>query len=82
MNYSLMLTHSHRPSGRGYWVSFRDGLQRVLLFTTNEVLIQHVSEGNHLERVKMDLTLSLQSVGVSLVNDILGREVAYIGIFQ
>ena len=39
-------------------------------------------EGNKFERAQMDLTLSLQSVGVSLVNDIIRREVAYIGIFQ
>ncbi len=54
----------------------------MILFTTDAVLSQHILEGNRLERAQMDLTLSLQSVGVSLVNDILGREVAYIGIFQ
>ncbi len=68
--------------GCGYWVSFRDGLQRVVLFTTDKTLRQHILEGNKLERPQVNLTVSLKSVGVSLVNDLLGLEIAYIGIFQ
>ena len=73
---------SRRGSGCGYWISFRDGLQRVVLFTTNKLLSQHILGGNKLERAKLDVSLSIKSVGVSLVNDVLGLEIAYIGIFQ
>ena len=54
----------------------------MLLFSTDNVLRQHIQDGNTLERANVDLTLSLQSVGVSLVNDVRGIEVAYVGIFQ
>ena len=57
-------------------------MQRILLFSTDTVLRQHILDGNTLERASLGLTLSLQSVGVSLVNDDLGLEVAYVGIFQ
>lgn len=79
---SLSPDLSRRGSGCGYWISFRDGLQRVVLFTTNKLLSQHILGGNKLERAKMDVSLSIKSVGVSLVNDMLGLEIAYIGIFQ
>jgi hypothetical protein len=54
----------------------------VVLFTTNEILRQHILDGNKLQRPNMAVTLSLKSVGVSLVNDQLGLEIAYIGIYQ
>ncbi len=67
---------------RGYWVSFMDGLQRVILFTTDHGTQKRVLRGNKTQRTNYEVTLSLTAVGISLVNDIRGREVAYIGIPQ
>ena len=70
------------PSNTGYWISFQDGLQRVVLFTTSHRICSHVLEGNKMEQNYIELSLSLQAVGLSLVNDIKGLEIAYIGIPQ
>ncbi len=64
----------------GYWVSFLDGLQRVILFTTSHEVWSHVMGGQKTERASTEVTLSLSEVGLSLVNDERGVEVAYIGI--
>ncbi|XP_064396100.1 intermembrane lipid transfer protein VPS13C-like isoform X3 [Halichondria panicea] len=65
----------------GYWVSFLDGLQRVILFTTSHEVWSHVMGGQKTERASTELfSLSLREVGLSLVNDERGLEVAYIGI--
>ncbi len=61
---------------------FRDGQQRVLLFTTNRALKDIIVGGDQEERPKYNVTVTLQSIGISLVNDMLGMEVAYIGITQ
>lgn len=66
-----------------HWVSFRDGLQRVILITADKQLhkhVKHVLEGTKTERAHLDVSLSLNTVGISLVNDELGQEVAYIAL--
>ena len=73
-----------KPSS-GYWISFLDGLQRVVLFTTNAALKGHIDSvvgGNKSERTTTSVSLSLKALGLSLVNDSKGKEVAYIGIPQ
>ena len=69
-------------SKKGYWLSFMDGLQRVVLFTTDQDTNTRVLKGNKTEQPKLELALSLIAVGISLVDDIRGQEVAYIGIPQ
>ena len=76
------LCFGSKYSQLGYWMVFRDGQQRVLLFTTNNELKKVIMSGNQEERPKLNVTVSLQSIGISLVNDTLGLEVAYIGIAQ
>ena len=66
----------------GYWVSFTDGFQRVLLFTCDSELAQHARNGSEHERATIDVSLSLKAVGLSLVNDRKGLEVSYIGLPQ
>ena len=73
---------SLRKGDKGYWVSFMDGLQRVMLFTTSSELHERVLQGNKTERPYLELTLSLLAVGISLVDDDRGLEVAYIGMPQ
>ncbi len=61
-------------------MSFLDGLQRVVLFTTSHTVWCHVMGGQKSERANLEVILSLSEVGLSLVNDERGIEVAYIGI--
>ncbi|XP_078330281.1 intermembrane lipid transfer protein VPS13A-like isoform X6 [Crassostrea virginica] len=63
-----------------YWVSFLDGLQRILLFTEDLAVAINAQEAGELERVEQEISVSLHSVGVSLVNDLTQTEVAYLGI--
>ena len=77
----MYLTCYRRPT-TGYWVSFQDGLQRTVLFTARKGVSNHVLMGNRTEQPSVDITLSLIAVGLSLVNDVKGTEIAYIGIPQ
>ncbi|ELU14385.1 hypothetical protein CAPTEDRAFT_224867 [Capitella teleta] len=63
-----------------YWVSFLDGLQRVLMFTEDIVLATMAQQAGELERVEQEIILSLQGIGMSLVNNELRKEIAYLGI--
>ena len=63
-------------------MSFQDGLQRTVLFTTSKDVVDRVLMGNKTEQPSIDFTLSLIAVGLSLVNDVKGIEIAYIGIPQ
>ncbi|XP_074661340.1 intermembrane lipid transfer protein VPS13A-like [Tubulanus polymorphus] len=62
-----------------YWVSFLDGLQRVLLFT-QDISIVAAAEETDVERVDMDLKVSLKGFGLSLVNNYSRMEIAYLAI--
>ena len=59
-----------------------DGLQRVILFTSSSDLKQRVVRGNEKELPHTEVTLALIGTGLSLVDDMRGQEVAYIGIPQ
>ncbi|KAH3865967.1 hypothetical protein DPMN_029015, partial [Dreissena polymorpha] len=63
------------PDIKVYWVSFLSGMQRVLLFTHDLALASVAQEAGELE-----ITLSIQDIGLSLVNNFTQREVAYLGI--
>jgi len=80
LTYLILVCSKQRRCG--YWIVFRNGQQRVLLFTTNSELKEVIVSGSNEERPKYNLSVSLQSIGLSLVNDTLGLEVAYIGITQ
>ncbi|XP_019622240.1 PREDICTED: vacuolar protein sorting-associated protein 13C-like [Branchiostoma belcheri] len=62
-----------------YWVSFLDGLQRVLLFTEDLAVTTRAHEAD-LERVEQEINLHIHGLGVSLVNNETKTEVSYIGI--
>ena len=59
-----------------------DGLQRVLLLTSSRSLVKRVGSGGAKEPPHTELSLSLIGTGLSLVDDLRGQEVAYIGIPQ
>ncbi|XP_025082324.1 vacuolar protein sorting-associated protein 13C-like [Pomacea canaliculata] len=63
-----------------YWVTFLDGLQRVLLFTEDLEIAVEAQEAGELEHVEKELLFQLQSFGLSLVNDLTQEELAFLGI--
>ena len=67
---------------KGYWKSFIDGLQRVLVFTRDEEVLDQIVAADSVSQNNVDVSLSLKSVGVSLVDNKRKREVAFIGIIQ
>uniref|UniRef100_F6PPD5 Vacuolar protein sorting 13 homolog A n=1 Tax=Monodelphis domestica TaxID=13616 RepID=F6PPD5_MONDO len=63
-----------------YLVSFFEGLQRILLFTEDPKVFKVTYESEKAELAEQEIVLSLQDVGISLVNNYTKQEVAYIGI--
>ncbi|XP_009427537.4 intermembrane lipid transfer protein VPS13C isoform X5 [Pan troglodytes] len=63
-----------------HWVSFLDGRQRVLLFTDDVALVSKALQAEEMEQADYEITLSLHSLGLSLVNNESKQEVSYIGI--
>ncbi|KAM6183629.1 intermembrane lipid transfer protein VPS13A isoform 1-T1 [Erethizon dorsatum] len=63
-----------------YLVSFFEGLQRIILFTEDSKVFKATYESEKAELAEQEITLALQDVGISLVNNYTKQEVAYIGI--
>lgn len=63
-----------------YWVSFLDGLQRVLMFTEDIAVAASAQEAGELEQVEQEINLQIQGLGLSLVNNYSQCEVAFLGI--
>ncbi|XP_022825403.1 vacuolar protein sorting-associated protein 13 isoform X2 [Spodoptera litura] len=63
-----------------HWVSFLDGLQRVILFTDDIILASNAYTVGEAESVDTELVLSMQGIGLSLVNDPEQLEIVYISI--
>ncbi|XP_075995110.1 intermembrane lipid transfer protein VPS13A isoform X2 [Genypterus blacodes] len=66
--------------GKLYLVSFYEGLQRVVLFTEERYIYKLLCESERAQAAEQEIILSLQNVGVSLVNNGSGQEVSFIGI--
>uniref|UniRef100_A0A3B4BFQ5 Uncharacterized protein n=1 Tax=Periophthalmus magnuspinnatus TaxID=409849 RepID=A0A3B4BFQ5_9GOBI len=63
-----------------HWVSFLDGRQRVLLFTEDLAVVTKARQAEELEQFEQEVKISLQNLGLSLVNNSSRQEIAYIGI--
>ncbi|XP_074183747.1 intermembrane lipid transfer protein VPS13C [Rhinolophus sinicus] len=63
-----------------HWVSFLDGRQRVLLFTDDVALVSKALQAEEMEQADHEITFSLHSLGLSLVNNEKKQEISYIGI--
>ncbi|XP_051053816.1 intermembrane lipid transfer protein VPS13C isoform X2 [Phodopus roborovskii] len=63
-----------------HWVSFLDGRQRILLFTDDVALVSKALQAEEMEQADHEVTLSLHSLGLSLVNNENKQEVSYVGI--
>lgn len=63
-----------------WWVSFLDGMQRVLLFTLDMNIARDAQSAGELESIDKEITVSIHGLGLSLVNNLTRVEVMYIGI--
>ncbi|KRX90575.1 Vacuolar protein sorting-associated protein 13A [Trichinella pseudospiralis] len=63
-----------------YYVAFSDGSQRVLLFTDDATVCTVARQVYDLEIADKEFLISFQGVGLSLVNDRIGHEIAYVSL--
>eukprot|EP00066_Takifugu_rubripes_P024587 XP_011613853.1 PREDICTED: vacuolar protein sorting-associated protein 13A [Takifugu rubripes] len=61
-------------------LSFYEGLQRVVLFTEDQHTYKLLCESEKVQLAEQEILLSLQNMGVSLVNNNSSQEVSFIGI--
>ncbi|KAI4459978.1 vacuolar protein sorting-associated protein vps13 [Holotrichia oblita] len=63
-----------------YWVSFLDGMQRVLLFTCDRTVAENAQQAKRFAIIDQEVTLSIHGIGLSLVNNLERREIMYLRI--
>ncbi|XP_021333517.2 intermembrane lipid transfer protein VPS13C isoform X4 [Danio rerio] len=63
-----------------HWVSFLDGRQRVLIFTEDVGIVTKARQAEELEQFQQEVNVSLQNLGLSLINNDIRQEIAYVGI--
>ncbi|XP_056135016.1 intermembrane lipid transfer protein VPS13C [Lampris incognitus] len=63
-----------------HWVSFLDGRQRVLLFTEDVAVVSKARQAEEMEQFQQEVNVSLQNLGLSLINNDNQQEIAYVGI--
>ncbi|KAK9701873.1 SHR-binding domain of vacuolar-sorting associated protein 13, partial [Popillia japonica] len=63
-----------------YWVSFLDGMQRVLLFTSDSTVAENAQQAKRFTIIDQEVTLSIHGIGLSLVNNVDRREIMYLRI--
>ncbi|BFZ25790.1 hypothetical protein BsWGS_28827 [Bradybaena similaris] len=63
-----------------YFVSFLDGMQRVVMFTEDLALATVAQEAGELEQADQEINLKIHDMGFSLINNEKLVELAYMGI--
>ncbi|XP_016128718.1 vacuolar protein sorting-associated protein 13C-like [Sinocyclocheilus grahami] len=63
-----------------HWVSFLDGRQRVLIFTEDVGIVTKARQAEELEQFQQEVNISLKNLGLSLINNDIRQEIAYVGI--
>ncbi|KHJ44017.1 hypothetical protein D918_05710 [Trichuris suis] len=63
-----------------YCISFLNGRQRTILFTDDLAICTNARQIYELEAADSEILVSLHGVGLSLMNDTIGKEVAYIAL--
>uniref|UniRef100_A0A803SNG8 Vacuolar protein sorting 13 homolog A n=1 Tax=Anolis carolinensis TaxID=28377 RepID=A0A803SNG8_ANOCA len=75
-----LMTAIQVENKRIYLVSFFEGLQRIILFTEDEKVFKVTYESEKVELAEQEILISLQDVGISLVDNYFKQEIVYIGI--
>lgn len=63
-----------------FYVSFLDGTQRVLLFTSNMKIAEDCQLSDDFEVIEQEVSINIHGVGFSLVNNITRSELLYMCI--
>ncbi|KAF7703592.1 hypothetical protein HF521_022599 [Silurus meridionalis] len=63
-----------------HWVSFLDGRQRIFLFTEDVAVVTKACQAEELEQFQKEVNISVQNLGLSLINNNNRHEIAYMGI--
>ncbi|XP_026298323.1 vacuolar protein sorting-associated protein 13 isoform X3 [Apis mellifera] len=63
-----------------FYVSFLDGTQRVLLFTSNMKIAEDCQLSDDFEVIEQEVSINIHGVGLSLVNNITRSELLYMCI--
>lgn len=63
-----------------YWVSFLNGMQRVLLFTPCRSIAEEAQSAGKFDIIQQELTVSIHGIGISLVNNETRSEIMYLAI--
>lgn len=63
-----------------FYVSFLNGIQRILLFTTNLKIAEDCELSGDFEAIDREIILNIHGVGLSLVNNISRMELLYMCI--
>lgn len=67
---------------KAFWVSFLDGLQRVVIFTQDEGVVDRIKDDSSYSLPLFEVSLSMRALGLSLVDNMKKRELAYIALTQ
>lgn len=78
--HSLLSRSPNHKTEDYFWVSFLDGMQRVLLFTNNATIATEADSASRLEHVSQEIEVDIHGIGLSLVNNIKQVDIMYIGI--
>lgn len=63
-----------------YWVSFLNGMQRVLLFTLELAIAEGAQSAAKFEVIDREVNLYIHGIGLSLVNNVTRTEIMYLSI--
>ena len=78
--YSSFLPSKQKPYH--YWVSFLNGRQRYFLITDDLAVMTTAQQAYEVERMDMQAEVSIQGIGISIVNNLISQEILYMGISQ
>lgn len=71
---------NHDDGVKLFWVSFLDGIQRILMFTNDAKIAEECQASSKLEIINREILISIHSLGLSLVNNDLSSELMYLSI--
>lgn len=63
-----------------YWVSFLDGLQRILLFTESKSIAKRSESTEVLQIINRSIQITVNGIGVSVVNNQTRTPILYMAI--
>ncbi|XP_036331860.1 vacuolar protein sorting-associated protein 13 [Rhagoletis pomonella] len=63
-----------------YWITFLDGLQRVLLFTEDVAIAKRLEGSATIQKITQSVELRIHGIGFSLINNAIGTTILYMGI--